>query len=159
MGAKCRIAAQCQATLAGGVTLGDRVVLEHGVVLKLVDEAAVILMDDHVFVGRGCIFDIAGSLSIGEGTLIAPGCFITDHNHGLDPDMPIWKQPCQTNPVSIGADVWLGAKVVVLPGVVIGDGAVVAAGAVVARNVEPMSIVAGVPARFIRFRTRMHATS
>lgn len=159
MGVKCRIGAQCRATLAGGITLGNRVALEQGVMLKLVDASAEVRLQDHVFVGRGCTFDIAGSLLVGEGALIAPGCFITDHNHGLDPDMPIWKQPCRTSPVSIGADVWLGARVVVLPGVTIGDGAVVAAGAVVSRDVAPMSIVAGVPARFMRYRAHTDAAS
>ena len=50
-------------------------------------------------------------------------------------------------------DVWLGAHVVVLPGVTIGRGAIVAAGAVVNRDVESMSIVAGVPAKPIGQRT------
>ena len=152
MGTKCRIAARCEATLARGVMLGNRVVLEHGVVLKIVDEAAGIQLHDHVFVGRGCIFDIAGILSIGEGTLIAPGCFITDHNHGIAAGVAIWTQHCTNKAVRIGKDGWLGARVIVLPGVTIGDGAVVAAGAVVTRDVAPMSIVAGVPARFVRFR-------
>lgn len=52
----------------------------------------------------------------------------------------------------IGNDVWIGDKVVVMAGLRIGDGAVIGAGAVVTRDVEPYSIVAGVPAREIRKR-------
>ena len=52
----------------------------------------------------------------------------------------------------IGNDVWMGHGAIVLPGVAVGDGAVVAAGAVVTRNVEPYTIVAGVPARPIKRR-------
>nr|WP_314420901.1 DapH/DapD/GlmU-related protein [uncultured Erwinia sp.] len=54
--------------------------------------------------------------------------------------------------VIIGHDVWIGHAAIVLPGVTIGDGAVIAAGAVVSKNVEPYTIVGGVPAKTIRPR-------
>jgi virginiamycin A acetyltransferase len=54
----------------------------------------------------------------------------------------------------IGSDVWVGYRSVVLPGVSVGHGAVVGAGAVVTRDVPPYAVVAGAPARIIRFRFR-----
>lgn len=54
--------------------------------------------------------------------------------------------------VVIGNDVWLGSGCVILSGVTVGDGAVVAARAVVTRDVEPYSVVAGNPARHLRWR-------
>ena len=54
--------------------------------------------------------------------------------------------------VDIGHDVWIGHGAIILPGVKIGHGAVVAAGAVVTRDVTPHAIVAGVPARFLKWR-------
>lgn len=54
--------------------------------------------------------------------------------------------------VKIGNDVWIGDSAIILAGVTIGDGAVVAAGSVVNKNVEPYTIVAGVPARPIKKR-------
>lgn len=54
--------------------------------------------------------------------------------------------------VHIGSDVWIGARSTILAGVTIGTGAVVAAGAVVTHDVKPYEIVAGVPARHVRFR-------
>ena len=54
--------------------------------------------------------------------------------------------------VTIGHDVWLGHGVTILPGVTIGNGAVIGAGAVVSRDVEPYTIVGGVPAKVIRRR-------
>ena len=54
--------------------------------------------------------------------------------------------------VTIGHDVWLGHGVTILPGVRVGNGAVIGAGAVVSRDVEPYTIVAGVPAKPIRRR-------
>jgi virginiamycin A acetyltransferase len=52
----------------------------------------------------------------------------------------------------VGHDVWLGYRSTVLPGVEIGHGAIVAAESVVTKDVEPFAIVAGNPARTIRFR-------
>lgn len=55
-------------------------------------------------------------------------------------------------PVVIEDDVWIGSHVVIMPGVTIGRGAVVGAGAVVRDNVPPFAIVAGIPARILRYR-------
>jgi len=54
--------------------------------------------------------------------------------------------------VSIGNDVWVGARAIILSGVTVGDGAVIGAGAVVTRSVPPYAIVAGNPARLLRYR-------
>ena len=59
---------------------------------------------------------------------------------------------CEGNRIVIGNDVWIGADVLILSGVSIGDGAIIAAGAVVVKDVEPYSIVGGVPAKEIRKR-------
>lgn len=55
-------------------------------------------------------------------------------------------------PIVIRNDVWIGANVIILPGITIGDGAILSAGAVVTKDVEPYSIVGGVPAKVIRKR-------
>lgn len=55
-------------------------------------------------------------------------------------------------PIYIGNDVWIGAKVIILDGVTVGDGAVVAAGSIVTKDVPPYAVVAGVPARVIKYR-------
>ncbi|MDK4701209.1 DapH/DapD/GlmU-related protein [Rhizobium sp. CNPSo 4062] len=52
----------------------------------------------------------------------------------------------------IGNDVWIGHGVIVLPGVKVGDGAVLAAGAVITKDVQPYTVVGGIPAKFIRER-------
>ncbi len=52
----------------------------------------------------------------------------------------------------VGHDVWIGHNATIMPGVVIGNGAVIGTGSVVTKNVEPYSVVAGVPAKKIRNR-------
>ncbi|SER25956.1 hypothetical protein SAMN04487944_102108 [Gracilibacillus ureilyticus] len=58
----------------------------------------------------------------------------------------------KNHPVTIGHDVWIGHNAVIMPGVTVGNGAVIGAGAIVTKDVEPYSIVAGVPAKKIKER-------
>lgn len=60
--------------------------------------------------------------------------------------------PDKLKPVHIGNDVWCGNNVIIFGGLTIGDGAVIGAGSVVTHDVPPYSVVAGVPARIIRYR-------
>jgi hypothetical protein len=53
---------------------------------------------------------------------------------------------------SVGSDVWIGARSIVLDGVNVGDGAIIAAGAIVNKDVPSYAIVGGIPARVIRYR-------
>ncbi|HEY3131056.1 MAG TPA: acyltransferase [Acidobacteriota bacterium] len=136
--------------------LGTRCMLEDDVYIKIVDDGASVECGGYLFIGRGTQFDIQSRLVIGDNSLIAPGCFITDHQHRLDPNYRIDEQECIAKSVAIGRDVWLGTKAIVLAGVTIGNGAVVGAGSVVTRNVPPMAVVAGVPATIIRYRNELH---
>jgi acetyltransferase-like isoleucine patch superfamily enzyme len=86
-----------------------------------------------------------GGISIGEGTMIGPHVIIATDNHDLQNKMIL---ACKS--VEIGNNVWIGAGARILPGVHIGDNAVVGAGAVVTKNVEANTVVAGVPAKYIK---------
>ena len=135
------------------LTLGRRVVIEHNVFLKIVDDEARLTIGDYTFIGTGSEMDLSGTITIGSHTLIAPNVFITDHAHNMSIDARLDEQGTHIAPVSIGDDVWIGTRAVILPGVVIGNGAVVGAGAVVTRDVPEYCIAAGVPARLIGKRT------
>jgi acetyltransferase-like isoleucine patch superfamily enzyme len=96
---------------------------------------------------------ISGKVRCGDGVRIASHVSIVGFNHGFDdPTMPIHKQKHETLGITIEDDVWIGANAVVLDGVTVGKGAVIAAGAVVSKNVPPMAIVGGVPAKVVRYR-------
>jgi acetyltransferase-like isoleucine patch superfamily enzyme len=87
------------------------------------------------------------SVRIGRDTRIATGTSIFAFDHGLDDDVLIRLQPTRSLGIVIGDDVWIGANAGITDGTRIGDHAVVGLGAVVTRDVEPYTIVAGVPAR------------
>lgn len=53
---------------------------------------------------------------------------------------------------TIGNDVWIGARAIILDGVTIGNGAIIGANSLVTKDVEPYSIVGGVPAKHIKYR-------
>ena len=71
---------------------------------------------------------------------------------GMPIDVPIIQTDLAIKPVRIEAWADVGTNAVVLPGVTVGRGSIVGAGAVVAQDVPPFAIVAGVPARFLRWR-------
>jgi len=92
---------------------------------------------------------------IGNHVMIAPDvALLSSAKEYSRTDIPMIKQgDAKTNdPVIIEDDVWLGRNVVVMPGVSIGKGSVVAAGAIVTKDVEPYTVVGGVPAKVIKNR-------
>ncbi|QNK60477.1 CatB-related O-acetyltransferase [Paenibacillus sp. PAMC21692] len=71
----------------------------------------------------------------------------------MDPeDMPNFHEIAKNSPITIGHDVWIAAHAVILSSVKIGNGAIIAAGAVVTKDVPDYAIVAGVPAKVIKYR-------
>ncbi len=69
-----------------------------------------------------------------------------------DQAMPVYNNYWYYEPVVIGNDVWIGDRVFVKNGIKIGTGAVIGAGAVITKDVPPYAVVAGVPAKVIKYR-------
>jgi maltose O-acetyltransferase len=108
-----------------------------------------ITIGNNTIINSDCILDGRSGLSIGDNVDISWEVVILTLEH--DHDDPAYAD--REGPVKIGDRVCLTTRTMVLPGVTIGEGAVVAAGAVVTRDVEPFSIVAGIPAREIKKRS------
>jgi acetyltransferase-like isoleucine patch superfamily enzyme len=89
------------------------------------------------------------SVEVQDYVLIAPRVFITDSDHIVDAQgqRTTLNSEFRSAPVTIEHDCWLGVNAVILKGVRIGHHAVVAANAVVTKDVEPQTVVAGIPAR------------
>lgn len=100
-----------------------------------------------VFINSGCKFQDQGGITIGDDALIGHNCVIATLNHSFEPERRADMIPA---PVKICDKVWIGANVTILQGVTIGEGAVVAAGAVVTKDVEPRTVVGGIPAKLIK---------
>ncbi len=101
-------------------------------------------------INQQCCLDGRGGLTIGDNVDISPGVWILTDGHDMND--PQFREVLA--PVTIGNHVWIGSRALILPGVSIGDGAVVAAGAVVTGNVDPYTVMGGVPARPIGIRSR-----
>ena len=100
-----------------------------------------------------CVFSANHLIEIGEKVMIADQVSIRDTGHVFaDSGTPMKDQGITTGPIYIEDDVWIGHGVIVLKGVRIGRGSIVAAGAVVTKDVEPYTIVGGVPAKPIGVR-------
>jgi maltose O-acetyltransferase len=94
-------------------------------------------------VNRDCCLDVRGGLWVGDDVSISPDVTVLTASHRLDaPDFPV-----ETRAVRIEDHAWIGTRATILPGVTLGRGSVVCAGAVVTRDVPPLAVVAGVPAR------------
>ena len=106
-----------------------------------------IVIGDRTFIGRYCEFNITESVCVGNHCLIASGCKLIDHDHGMETNLVMRDQKQLNSPIVLEDDVWLGANVVVLRGVTIGRGAVVGAGAIVTKSIPSMEIWGGVPAK------------
>lgn len=97
---------------------------------------------------------IRADITIGDDVMIGPQVIIYGRYHNFSrTDVPMIEQGMdELRPITIEDDVWIGARAIILQGVTIGSGAVVAAGAVVTKDVPQRAIVAGNPAKIIRYR-------
>jgi len=108
-----------------------------------------IILEENVFINYGAYILDACEVRIGEGTMLGPCVHIYSADHPKDLEARR-RFACTGKAVTIGKNVWIGGNSMILPGITVGDGAIIGAGSVVTKDVEPMTVVAGNPAKFIR---------
>jgi len=104
-----------------------------------------------VFIGADAFISAVGGLRIDDEVMIGNELNVQGGNHAVGADRrDVGHDPAKNPPLRIGRGAWIGSRVTILSGADIGDYAVVAAGSVVTKPVPPWTLVAGVPARFVR---------
>jgi acetyltransferase-like isoleucine patch superfamily enzyme len=143
---------------AGQISLGSRVRLSGKSSFTFCNQFKTcpeIRIGDDTFIGHDCNLGAARLLVIGSHCLLAGGVRVRDYDgHPLDAALRRAKALASLEsirPVVIGDDVWVGAGAIILKGVTVGDRSVVGAGAVVTKDVPPDTVVAGNPARVVKY--------
>lgn len=137
---------------SGRIEIGENTQFQPHCWLTLNLETAHIRIGANCFLNLGVMLAAQDSITIGDWTMLANGCFVGDAAHRFsDPETPVPLQGFTSKgPVSIGENCWLGVNVVVTSGVTIGDRCVIGANSVVTEDIPPHSIAAGAPAKVIR---------
>jgi maltose O-acetyltransferase len=123
-----------------------------------IEKGAVFGMGRNIHIGQNsgigirCV--VPSDIKIGDDVMMGPDSIFYAANHEFNrTDIPMNKQGnMEREQITIGNDVWIGGRVIVLPGKAIGDGVIVGAGSVVTKDLEPFGIYGGNPARLIKKR-------
>lgn len=137
--------------IGNGVSVGHQQSWILG--LKVYDDA-LLEIGDHSIINYRTMISVAQRVTIGSYCLFAGEIMIFDNSsHPLAAqarrdNLPMGQE--DVSPVVIEDDVWIGTRSLIMKGVTIGQGAVVAAGAVVTKDVPPLTVVGGNPARVLK---------
>ncbi|QZP18487.1 acyltransferase [Methylophilales bacterium] len=130
--------------------VGKRTYFSQGVV---VTSPTNVRVGNDVTINLRCRLDGPGGLDIGDFSMVGINVTILSASHDFhDISVPMKCQGINTKKTTIGKDVWIGNNAVIMPGVILGDGAIVGANSVVTKEVKPLNIVAGTPAKVIGVR-------
>lgn len=155
-----------QVIIGNGCTISNTTVLHQYVTVLSNSVVNNSKIESYSYVGTNCMLQnttvgkfcsIANDVVIGTGKhplhfVTTSPLFYRQHNPFNLPSHKCTADFEEYQPINVGHDVWIGTKAIIMDGISIGTGAVVAGGAVVTKNVPPYAIVAGVPAKIIKYR-------
>lgn len=148
----------CKLSGTKRISIGRDCFFGEGTELVALEKHFSQLLDSHLKIGNhvrcvgGCRITCAGKITLKDDVLLGPDVFITDHNHGMNPDISggYSAQPLIIRDVKIEEGVWLGQRVCVLPGVCIGAHCIIGANSVVTHDIPAYSIAVGAPAKVVK---------
>jgi len=140
-----------------GIIIGDHCYIHSGscFILGTLDDNphTDLIIGNHVQINWGCYISGEGGLEIGHRVLIGPNVCILSAGHGyIDDKKLIQEQGLTYGKIVIEDDVWIGGGSVILQGVRLGRGCVIGGGSTVVRDIPPYAVVAGNPAKGIKWR-------
>jgi maltose O-acetyltransferase len=118
----------------------------------LIDYPEGLHLNDNIHIGRGTEIQAAGGVHIGCNVVIAYQCILWSLDHRYEGELLPYDHARIRKPIYIEDNVWIGRNVIIRGGVNIGEGAVVAMGSVVTRDIPPLAIVGGNPAKILKYR-------
>lgn len=174
VGRRCRIRHKSHIYLDGTTIIGDNVeinglskqglkigknftlkrnsIIDCTGVIRNVGEG--IIIGNNVGISENCYIQVRGLVRIGNNVIFGPGVSVFSENHNFSCSAEYINLQGESRVgVTIEDGVWIGSGSIILDGITIGNNSIVAAGSVVTKDVQPYSIVAGVPAKFIKMRT------
>ncbi|NBB11886.1 sugar O-acetyltransferase [Pseudomonas sp. SLFW] len=110
-----------------------------------------ITLGRNVLINAGCVFLDQAGITIGADAMLGPQVRLCTTTHDLNPALR--HSHTRSSPISIGANAWIGAGVVILPGISIGENSVIGANSVVNTDVPANALYTGSPARFKKWLT------
>lgn len=134
------------------VRIGDYVYVGRGSIVSA--KYGQIILGAGVNMGSNCRIATQSKIEMGESVLIGSYVYVGPGNHGIgDLSKPVMEQEMDIRGgVTIGANTWIGTRATILDGVTIGRDVVIGAHSLVKEDVPDRAIVAGTPAKIIRYR-------
>jgi acetyltransferase-like isoleucine patch superfamily enzyme len=150
-GSKVSKSAKLDTPYRGSIRIGKN--CDIGDYSMLLTYGGSIVIGDDCSVNPFCVLYGHGGLTIGNKVRIATHTVIIPANHVFeDVSVPIMNQKEERLGIKIGNDVWISSGVRILDGVSIGNGVVIASGSVVTKSFPDNVVIAGVPAKIIKYR-------
>jgi acetyltransferase-like isoleucine patch superfamily enzyme len=139
---KCRMAIEGVLELEKGLYIRS---INYNRVEISIGKEGKLRIGENVFINQGARIVATTTVTIGNNTHIGDEAIIMDNDfHGIRGNPP------KKGPITIGSNVWIASRAIILKNVKIGDNSVVGANSVVTKDVPPNSIVAGSPAKTVR---------
>lgn len=147
-GKGCRIMSKVKYRYPSKINMGNHVVIGEGT--AMISEIAAtpgLFIEDGVSIGASCTIDFSGGITIREHAHVAHNVLISTHDHGYD-----YRSEPTGKPLNIGKNAFIGSNSIIMHNVNdIGENAVIGTGAIVTKDVPKNAVVAGNPAKILRY--------